>query len=86
MSELLLYSIDCRTATFNKKKFDSEDDFNNGIVLFVNECIQANKAKTKSSTESIPLDWVVVDCYWGWFGTVSSGGNLVVGSGAAAIA
>lgn len=30
--------------------------------------------------------WVVADCYWGWFGTVSSGGNGLVGAGAAAVA
>lgn len=30
--------------------------------------------------------WVVADCYWGWYGTVSSGGNGLVGAGAAAVA
>lgn len=30
--------------------------------------------------------WVVADGYWGWYGTVSSGGNGLVGAGAAAVA
>ncbi|MCD8176012.1 MAG: cell wall metabolism sensor histidine kinase WalK [Tannerellaceae bacterium] len=37
-------------------------------------------AKTKAA------GWIVADCYWGWFGTVSSGGNAIVGAGAAAVA
>lgn len=30
--------------------------------------------------------WIAADCYWGWYGTVSSGGNGIVGAGAAAVA
>lgn len=30
--------------------------------------------------------WIAADCYWGWYGTVASGGNGIVGAGAAAVA
>ena len=44
----------------------------------------------KNSIEQFKMtkvaSWVVSDCYWGWFGTVSSGGNAIVGAGAATVA
>lgn len=30
--------------------------------------------------------WIAADCYWGWYGTVASGGNGIMGAGAAAVA
>lgn len=45
--------------------------------------------KTNLVTHQITLRlaaWIAADCYWGWYGTVASGGNGIVGAGAAAVA
>lgn len=59
---------------------------NNNYTEEIDQYIDYGNIAINNGLRILDVEVVIADAYWGWFGTVSSCGNLVVGGGAAAAA
>lgn len=58
----------------------------NNYTEEIDQYIDYGNIAINNGLRILDVEVVIADAYWGWFGTVSSCGNLVVGGGAAAAA